>query len=203
MYTLDPIFSRFEGDFLSEQAPHWLRVRFTGSEWQYAAVTGWKSFTPETSDVLVAKMQNNVLTLFEAENSWYEGIHKGYAAADETFNITMTSTCDITVTGALITVWNCNQRPSIVYAREGVTLEDEFFMSKEACPLTGRYGEWTVRRYNKTDFINVETGDVELRGEATKMYQDVARCTKQGISKSSQRDQTSVKIKIITNFFVI
>ena len=167
MYSLEPVFSRFEGEFLSEQAPHWLRVRY-GSEWEYAAVAGWKSFSPLTSDVLVAKIQNNALTLFDTENSWYEGIHKGYAAADETFNISMTSTCDVNVEGALITVWNCNQRPSIVYAREGVTLEDEFFLSKEACPLTGRYGEWTVRRYNKTDFINVETGDVELRGEASK-----------------------------------
>ena len=170
MFSLSPIFTRFAGTVQSGQAPHFLRVRYDSatSRWQYDSLSGWTNFTPLPSDVLVANISSSAVSLLENVNSYLEGIYLGYAANDSTFAITSSNpfdSCNLTIHGALLTMWNCEESLSRVYTRQGQTEEDELLLSKQACPLPGRYGVWVARRYNETDFVNVDTGEAELRGE--------------------------------------
>eukprot|EP00438_Fugacium_kawagutii_P013113 Skav213414 [mRNA] locus=scaffold797:827764:829533:- [translate_table: standard] len=176
MFSLSPIFDRFFDTIQTGQAPHFLRVRYQSgtNKWQYDSSSGWTDFTPLPSDVLVANITSTAVNLNANINSWYEGIYLGYAAADSTFAITSSGTfddCALKIKGALLTFWNCEESLSRVYSREGQTEEDELIMTKEACPLPGRYGVWVARRYNVTDFVNVKTGEAELRGEAIACFQ--------------------------------
>lgn len=181
MFSVEPKQARFKNDFQTAGASHILQIAYSFSthEFSYFVPTSnkWKTFDPVPSDVIIGKCHHcgtnsGDLISYETTNEAWNGMQRGFAVADD-FSMTKETdngNCAVRFTGRFLTFWNCNEKPSVIYGRSGETKEEELLLSKEACPLPGRFGPWVVRRANSTDVVS--NSDAELRGEAIGCFKE-------------------------------
>jgi RHS repeat-associated protein len=87
LYSAENVHSRFAAHVpYSTNADHFVCVRYSGG-WQYDTNDAYYSFTPRSTDVLVAQVDfsNDTVTSLAGQNSTLNGITYGYASGNLTF----------------------------------------------------------------------------------------------------------------------
>jgi predicted esterase len=89
MYSDADVFARFSANKpLSTNSEHLIAVRYNAGQWQYDNNSNYYNFTPVASDLLLAAVDfsNDNITSFEGIQGVENGIEKGFASGDLTFN---------------------------------------------------------------------------------------------------------------------
>ena len=92
LYSVQSVHTRFAGQVNSNNADHFIAVRFDGTNWEYNTDSNtpgqdWIVFTPVASDTLVADVDfdADTITSLEGTNATIDGITAGYASGDLLF----------------------------------------------------------------------------------------------------------------------
>ena len=86
MYTAESVHTRF-GNLNRFNADHIVGVRFSNGQWQYNTNSAWQSFTPRSSDILLASVDFSADTVvsLEGTDTSFNGIASGYVSGDLTY----------------------------------------------------------------------------------------------------------------------
>ncbi|MEX2606107.1 MAG: LamG-like jellyroll fold domain-containing protein [Kiritimatiellia bacterium] len=139
---------------------HLIAVKWTGSEWVYDTNDGYVSFTPQTSDVLIAEVDfsNDTITSLEGVTGSYQGIERGYASGDLTFQANVwdgsSNAGEFTVSGSTFT-------------KNGGG-EDWDFLVFNSADISGYGGQDGINGKSTSSLVSPDGASLTIEGNAWK-----------------------------------